>query len=246
VNEVLAALIICLCLAGGALGGRYLNAKLPPESLHDDAQAMVRLIVNFLVVTASLSLGLMLNSAKNALDTNNRNVHAFATELILLDRTIRAIGPAGEEAHRALIDYTRIALADRYVVDDNPRAEAAFEGVGASLRGIRMTGEQDIAVWNDARAAYREAIRLRLIVVDAAGQTVPTPLIVLLVVWLVIIFTSFGYRAPRVGLVTAAQVVAAILIAAAFWLILDMDSPTAGFIVTSNAPLQRALTEIDR
>ena len=41
----------------------------------------------------SLVLGLLLNSAKNTLKSTDRNVHAFATELILMDRTLRQYGP---------------------------------------------------------------------------------------------------------------------------------------------------------
>ena len=53
---------------------------------------MIRLVANNLVVMTSIVLGLMLNSAKDTLEADNRNIHAPATDLILLDRTLKALG----------------------------------------------------------------------------------------------------------------------------------------------------------
>jgi hypothetical protein len=50
-------------------------------------------VANLFVVMTSLVLGLMLNSAKNTFETNNRDIRTLATELILLDRTLRALSP---------------------------------------------------------------------------------------------------------------------------------------------------------
>ena len=48
------------------------------EHLQDD-----RLVVNLFVVMTSLVLGLMMNSARNTLETNNRNIRTLATDIIL-------------------------------------------------------------------------------------------------------------------------------------------------------------------
>jgi hypothetical protein len=53
----------------------------------------------------SLILGLMMNTAKNTLETNDQNIHALATQLILLDRTLRALGPESDQARRYLVEY---------------------------------------------------------------------------------------------------------------------------------------------
>jgi len=71
-------------------------------------------------------------------------------------------------------------------------------------------------------------------------------LIILVIAWLVMIFASFGYRAPRNAVVIAAFVVAALLMSATLFLILDMDAPKTGLIQVSNQPFQRALAELQR
>ncbi len=82
--------------------------------------------------------------------------------------------------------------------------------------------------------------------VDQSGGAIPAPLIVMLIVWLAVIFASFGYQAPRNRVVTGSFVVAALLVSAALYLILDMDAPVSGLVKTSNVPLQRALVQLQR
>jgi hypothetical protein len=68
----------------------------------------------------------------------------------------------------------------------------------------------------------------------------------MVILWLTIIFASFGYRAPRNTIVTASFFLAALLISAALYLILDMDTPFSGMTQPSNLPLQRALAQLQR
>jgi len=67
-----------------------------------------------------------------------------------------------------------------------------------------------------------------------------------LILWLAIIFASFGYRAPRNTIVTASFFLAALLISATVYLILAMDTPSSGMFRVSNAPFQRALEQMQR
>ena len=239
------AVLTFLSVLGAALLGLFTKTRLP--SLHvDDTTTVVRLVGNLFVVMTSLLLGLMLNSAKNTFETNNRNIRALATELILLDRTMRALGPEAEDARRHLVEYVQIALKEANVLEANPQAEASLEAAGTSLRTIRVSDEQQVALWNDARELYRQVVRQRWIVIDASGGTIPTPLIIMLILWLAIIFASFGYRAPRNIIVTASCLLAALLISAALYLILDMDTPSSSTIRASNIPFQRALAQLQR
>jgi cbb3-type cytochrome oxidase subunit 1 len=83
-------------------------------------------------------------------------------------------------------------------------------------------------------------------VIDEYGGTIPPPLIIMVILWLAIIFASFGYRAPRNTIVTASFFLAALLISAAIYLILDMDTPSSRMTQASNVPFQRALAQLQR
>ena len=99
-----------------ALGG--LLGAIRPGSAQEDTRTTVRLVANLFVVMTSLVLGLMLNSAKNTLETDNRNVHALATDLILLDRTMRALGPQAGEARQHLDEYVQASLREDSILEE--------------------------------------------------------------------------------------------------------------------------------
>jgi hypothetical protein len=233
-------------MMGAALLGLFSKTRLASENLQDDTSNVVRLVASLFVVMTGLVLGLMMNSAKNTLETNNRNIRALATELILLDRTMRSLAPEAEDARRHLVDYVRIALSGANILEAQPQAEASLDAAGTSLRAIRVADEQKVALWNDALQLFRQVVRQRWVVVDASGGTIPTPLIILLILWLAIIFASFEYRAPRNTIVTASFFLAALLISATLYLIVDMDTPFSGMIHVSDAPFQRALAQLQR
>lgn len=243
--EFLIAFVAFLSLTGAAYLGRLAGSK-AGGATQDRTSEVVRLIANLFVVMTSLALGLMLNSAKNALETNNRNIHALATQIILLDRTLRALGPEAGETRRQMAEYLQISLKETNILEEDPKAEAALDAAGTTLRAIKVADEQKVALWNDARFIYRQVVQQRWMVVDAAGWTIPTPLIVMLVLWLVVIFASFGYRAPSTVPVAVSLALGAALVCGALYLILDMDTPASGYIQTSNAPFQKALTQLQR
>jgi len=121
-----------------------------------------------------------------------------------------------------------------------------LETIGTGLRAIRASDEEKVELWNNALRLYRQVIDQRWVLVDASGGTIPTPLIIMLIFWLAIIFASFGYRAPRNTIVTASFFLVALLISATLYLIVDMDTPTTGMIEVSNVPVQRALVQLQR
>ena len=243
-SEFAVAVLGFLSMMGAALLGLFCKTRLPSEHLHDGTRSAVGLMANLFIVMTSLVLGLMLNSAKNTFETNNRNIHALATEIILLDRTMRALGPEAEDARRHLVEYVQTALKGANVLEEDPQAEASLEAAGTTLRAIRVSDEQKVALWNDARELYRQVLRQRWVVIDASGGTIPRPLIIMVILWLAVIFAGFGYGAPRNSVVMAWCFLAALLISAALYLILDMDTPTSSMVRASNAPFQRALAHM--
>jgi hypothetical protein len=233
-TEFVVAVLAFLSMMGAALLGLFSKTRLPSEHLQDDTRNLVGFV------------GLMLNSAKNTFETNNRDVRTLATELILLDRKLRALSPEAEDARRHLVEYVQTSLKGANILQEDHQAEALLEAAGTELRAIRVSDEQKVALWNDARQLYREVVAQHWVVLDEYGGTIPRPLITIVILWLAVIFASFGYRAPRNTIVMASLSLAALLISAALYLILDMDTPASSMTQASNAPFQRALAQLQR
>ncbi len=157
-TELLIALATFLCLIAAAYAGAVCNVRLAVRDLPEGTLEIVGQTANIFLVTTSVVLGLMLNSAKTTFETNDRNLHALATEIILLDRTARGLGPDADETHRRLVDYVQSALKQPHILEANPEAEAVLDAAAASLRAIETSNEQALARWNDARQIYRQVL----------------------------------------------------------------------------------------
>ena len=112
-SEFVVALLAFASMMGAALLGFLSKPRRPSEQLEDDTSSVVRLVANLFIVMTSLALGLILASAKNTPETNNRNIHAPVTEIILLDRTMRGLGPEAEETRRHLLGYVQTSVKEK-------------------------------------------------------------------------------------------------------------------------------------
>jgi hypothetical protein len=251
VREVLIGAVVFVCLVAASIGTMLTYSRLPIHHRQDETNTVVRLVANIFVVMTSLVFGLMINSSKNTFEEIDNNVHSFATEIILLDRTLRTYGLGANETRQRLAAYVEKALTNparmqSALVRSDRTSEFALNAVGDSLSLITPADPGHIALWNDARSQYRKIVEERWIIVEQSEGVIPRPLIAMLTAWLVLIFASFGYRAPNNLIVIAMFVVSALLISASLYLVLDMDIPFAGLIQISDAPLQRALAEIQQ
>jgi len=240
------ALLAFVSMIGAAFLGLFIKKRRAAEHLQDNTSAVVELLAGLFVVMTSLVLGFMINSAKDTSAANDRNVHTLATDIILLDRAIQGLGQEAEDTRRHLVEYVQIGVNETNILREDPEAEVLLNAAGNSLRTIRVSDQQKVALWNDALLLYRQVIQQRWVMVDAAGGTIPKPLIIMLILWLTVIFASFGYLAPRNTIVTALFFLAALLISATLYLIVDMDTPSSGMFRASNAPFQRAFEEMQR
>lgn len=245
-SEAVVAVLALLSMTGAAILGLFCPMRLPSEHLREDTSNVVRLLAALFVVMTSLVLGQMLNSAKNTLETNNHNLRTLATDIILLDRTIRGLGPEADDARGHLVEYLQILLKESDILVEDAQAEASLDAVGNSLKAMRVSDEQRVALWNDALLLYRQIVHERWVAIDVSGGTIPTPLIIMLILWLAIIFASIGFQAPRSAFIMASFFLAALLISGAIYLIVDMDTPSTGIIEVSNVPFQRALAQLQR
>lgn len=250
-QEILIAVAVFLCLTAAPLVSMAVFGRLPAHHREDDTNNVVRLAANLFVVMTSLVLGLMINSAKNTFESIDRNVHAYATELILLDRSLRQFGPGTGEVRQPLVAYVQRLTHDWSQTSETPLvanrlSERQLTEIGARLTALQPPDTAHGSLLQDARQHLQKVVELRWILIEQSEGTIPPPLIGMLVAWLVLIFASFGFRAPRNAITIATFVVSAALIAGALYLILDMDVPFSGPIQISPAPLQRALVELQQ
>jgi hypothetical protein len=74
--------------------------------------------------------------------------------------------------------------------------------------------------------------------------SISTPLLAMVVGWLMVIFLSFSVLAPPNATANGALVVSACAVAGAIFLILELDRPFQGMTQIPSAPILNALSQI--
>ena len=86
--------------------------------------------------------------------------------------------------------------------------------------------------------------RIRWLMYEQSNASFSRPLLVVMVLWLILVFVSFGLFAPRNLTAVASLFAAASAVSGAIFVILDMYMPFTGLIQISSAPLRSALDNL--
>ncbi len=239
-----AALILTLC---GVTAGRYLGRHLPKEHLQSETTDFVKIVVGLITTMAAILLGLQLSSAKNSFDSQQAEVTAIATDVIIFDGTLSHSGPgsarARETFHRLVSQMIARTWPDEW---HTARLEAptGMRELYDSIADITPRNEeQRLSKSSAVSYALELAKEIRYLGKEQTSST-SRALLVVELSWITIIFTSFGLIAPRNGTATAALVLCAGAVAIAIFLIVEMSEPFSGFIHIPSTALREALAQI--
>lgn len=248
-NGAVTGLLVFAFLAGAALLALWLHPRLPSTYRSKETTDIVRLGVGVVATTAALVLGLLISSVKGGFDQVNHDVQAFATKLILLDRTLRLYGPGAEDARALLTHYTEQALQETWpgaggtaIVEDQA-AGALLDRVEAAILALPPDPRRPDLV-NQAATEIRDIVRQRWTLIEESGSAVSPAVVAAVALWLGLVFASFGYDAPRNGLVVATLLVCAASVAGAIFLIVEMDGAFTGLIVVPSDAVRQALAHM--
>jgi hypothetical protein len=246
------SLLVLAGVFGGALAGMLLGRVLPSHHLGDDTKKVVDLTLGTLSVLSALVIGLLISFAKGDVDAQSKLIQNFAADLILLDRVMRQYGPETDEARELLRRYTALEIALTWPEEnaangprrDDPAALAMLEGVQEKL--LTLSPSNEAQRWLQSRALQigGQLAEDRWLLLAEHEGSVPLPFLATLVLWLTVLFAGFGLFAPRHATVAAALFVCAVSLAAAIFLILEMDRPFDGFIVVPDTPMRSALAHM--
>ena len=246
-------LITAGCTFGGSLIGLWLQTRLPRHHLEKDSHEIVKLGAGIVATITALVLGLLVSSAKSTFDTINYGIKQSSARIILLDRILAQYGP---DAQATRVQLARsVTTAVETISRGKPAGVSRLatiqltnrvEAVQALLRELAPQNEVQRQLLLQAQQVAGDITQTRWLLMEEAQNELPLPLLVILICWLMVLFVSFGLFAPRNATVITVLFVCACSMAAALFLILEMNRPLDGFIKVSNAPLRNALEHLGR
>lgn len=245
-SPVLASCIILALLIAALWFGALLRHTLPKQHLSKDSQDAIRVGVGLIATISALVLSLLITTAKSSFDTQIGQIKQITARIILLDNLLAQYGPAATPIREEM--RTQInAFADRlwHEQEASKGGSLAFnpaaEKVDRDIRALTPQDNVQRSLQAQAMQASSDVAQTRLLLFTETGNAIPTPFLVILVTWLIIIFASVSLFAELNATVFAFLSLFALSAAAAIFLILELGEPFAGAMMIPSAPLRDAL-----
>ena len=251
------AFVTFACTLLAALLGILLRSALPATHVTKESQDVIRLGMGLVATMTALLLGLVTAAAKGTFDSQDVAVRNAAAGLLSLDRLLARYGPDAQPARELLRKTVALRVETTWPGDGTPTAglealpstsddPAPAEEVENQI--LALTPSTDVQRWlkTESLKLSEEVLRSRWRLLGSASGAVPRTFLVVVIFWLSMTFASFGLSAPRNGTVVAVFVIAALSVAAAVFLVFELDGPFDGFVRISGEPFRHALANLSR
>jgi hypothetical protein len=253
-------LLILLCASAAA--GFLANSRLPEKHKSRDSIELVQLAITLLVTFTAIVLGLLTTSVKTGFDAAYSARGAYAGQLAQLDRCLRDYGPETQPMREQMRSYVAAVIASTWPSEPPPTGvaypdtshmpqtgessvlAALMNDIGLEIRSLQPADALHRNLMSACEEQYGELIRRRWTVIEGIHGSISTPFYWVLVFWLVILFGSFGLRAPPNTMSIIVILLCAISVTIAVFVILDMDVPYGGLFGIPSASMRNALADM--
>lgn len=248
------ALAVLLIISCGTALGMFFGRSISAAHLNDQSKSVITVATAVVGTASALVLGLLISSASIAFSQRSADVVRMATDIIRLDRVLRDYGSSADMERQSLAQYANLKLADlfprrsdRAPLIEDPTSMGMLDDMRKAV--LTLSPSNDDQHWLKQRA---------LQFIDDIGETrwtlalrqnvdpLPLPFLVMLVLWLTLLFGSFGLFAPRNATVMAALGLCALAVSAGVGLVIDMSNPFGGVVRVSGLPVEQAIAIIRR
>jgi len=250
VNSIVLGLITFACTFSAALAAIAIRGRLPAPHLSKESQDVVRLGIGLVATMTALLLGLVTAAARSTFDAQDVAIRNSAVAILTLDRHLARYGPETQPIRDLIRRATAARLEEIWHVKGGIAALQAESGAppieDIENRILALSPQNDSQRWfkSEALKFSQEIVKARWRVLESGGGAVPLPFLIVVIFWLTATFASFGLYAPRNATVVTALLVAAVSVAAAVFLVLELDGPLDGFIKVSSKPMEYVLVQL--
>jgi len=231
-----------------ALAGFRLQRLLPAKFTDDATEGHVKTVLGMLSMMTAVVLGFVTADAKNTFDNASKIVADTAVRLVSIDRALADFGDAGSRIRSQLKRTT-----EEWIARIHSSAGDANSDLGAIQRAKELEDfvesiqtlqpASDVQAQDQARAVELALgiLHDRWVLKTDRAASMPTVFLLVILAWLGLEFFIFALFAERNAAVTFATFLGAVMVASAFFLVLDLEGPMTGPMRVSTSALERAL-----
>jgi hypothetical protein len=250
------AVLTFACTFAAALLGTFIRTTLPPAHVSKESQDVIRLGMGLVATMTALLLGLVTAAAKGSFDSQDVAIKNTAAGILTLDRLLARYGPETQPT-RDLLRQTLAARIETMWPKSSATRSSLDDSTSVSKTGqaaeeienqiLQLSPQTDAQRWykSEALKLTSETLRTRWRLLSAGGA-VPKQFLIVVIFWLSMTFASFGLSAPRNATVMTVFAISTLSVAAAVFLIFELDGPFEGIIRISSGPMRFALANLGR
>ena len=173
----------------------------------------------------------------------------MAAKVAFLDRVLLNYGPETEPARtllRQAVDGAIFRIWAEAAIGKDPAdpGSAWSEALPKAIQKLAPLDDAQRIFKSQAAAVTTDLGQLRWLLYEQTDSSISMPLRIVVVSWLAIIFGSVGLFAPPNPTAVGALMLAALAVAGAIFLILELDQPYGSLIQISNQPMLNALNHL--
>lgn len=231
-NSAQIAFFILCVVFGSAMLGMVISRRMPAHHLSAEAKATVSVSIAVVGTMTALVIGFLISNANTAFNARNATVSLLSSNISQLDALLRRYGPETESIRENLQHFAAMKFEDLFADDpagkpkvDNLVTAKVFDKVEDQIVALKPADDRQKWLSGEALrlAAGVRAARSQL--VQQNVNSLPLPFVGVVVLWLIVVFGSFGVFAPRNATTVVALFFSVLAVSMALKLVLDLDNP---------------------
>jgi hypothetical protein len=239
----IAAIAFALIL-GSAAAGMGLRRALPEHHLSGDSKDVIKLATALVGTMSALVLALLFASTRQSYEHTNMSVSRMATDLAQLDRVLTEYGPEAAPLRTALrgeLDPLIDSIWKENAAGQSTGAKPHDQSVLYMIRNLTPKNGMQSSLQARALQLSTELTEIQLGLASQLPDSISTPFIDVLILWLMFIFTVFAMSSPTNGTLVTVLFLCILAASGAIYLILELGSPFDGLMQIPNDGLRNAL-----
>ncbi len=239
------ATIAFALILGSAIAGIGLRRLLPEHHLSGDSKDVIKLATALVSTMSALVLALLFSSTRQSYEHTSLAVSRMATDLTQLDRVLAEYGPEAAPLRTAL----RNDLDP--LIDSIWKENAAGRSTGAArphqqsvpymIRELSPKNAAQASLQARALQLSTDLVEIQLSLASQLPDSISTPFIDVLILWLMFIFAVFSMSSPSNATLITVLFLCILAASGAIYLTLELSTPFDGLMQIPSDGLRAAL-----
>jgi hypothetical protein len=244
-----AVFVACLIFAG-AVVGNFLQWLLPAHHLAD-AKGVITTVQAVVTALLAIVLGLLIWTSYGVYSQQQSEATTLGTQLLQFDVLLDRLGAEGARG-RELMRQELIVTRKRFWGDGETSgpppsyavARAELSRMDVFFASLKRAGESEQTVIEQARSLSASIVQTHLLMARQLHNPIPRVLIESVVLWATLVFCCVGVGATLNELAVIAELLGAVSVASAIFLILEFSQPYIGHFRIKPTRIDEAIASL--